>query len=61
MGGLFRQKEVRYEFELMRTFMKDQNMNWRVAFTSQNVMNMDYGVLDIPHIVIIDAKGKCAV
>lgn len=47
-----------YEFELMRTFMKDQNMNWRVAFTSQNVMNMDYGVLDIPHIVIIDAKGN---
>ena len=47
-----------YEFELMRTFMKDQNMNWRVAFTSQNVMNMDYGVLDIPHIVIIYAQGN---
>ena len=47
-----------YEFELMRTFMKDQNINWRVAFTKQNVMNMEYGVLDIPHIVIIDAEGN---
>lgn len=47
-----------YEIELMQTLMKDMGITWRVAFTEQNVMNMDYGVTSIPHIVILDAEGN---
>ncbi len=31
-----------YEIELMQALMKDMEITWRVAFTEQNVMNMDY-------------------
>mgnify|MGYP000710123723 FL=1 len=47
-----------YEIELMQALMKDMEITWRVAFTEQNVMNMDYGVTSIPHIVILDAEGN---
>lgn len=47
-----------YEMELMQSFMKDMGITWRIAFTGQNVMNMDYGVTSIPHIVILDADGN---
>lgn len=47
-----------YEMELMQSFMKDMGITWRVAFTEQNVMNLDYGVTSIPHIVILDSEGN---
>ena len=47
-----------YEIELMQALMKDMEITWRVAFTEQNVMNMDYGVTSIPHIVILDTEGN---
>lgn len=47
-----------YEMELMQSFMKDMGITWRIAFTGQNVMNMDYGVTSIPHIVILDSDGN---
>lgn len=46
------------EMELMKTFMKDMDMTWRVAFTRQPVFNTDYGVKSIPHVVIIGADGS---
>ena len=46
------------EFQLMRDFMRDLDMTWTVAFSEQNVFNAEYGVKGIPHIVIIDAKGR---
>ena len=46
------------EMELMKTFMKQQNMTWKVAFAKQGVYNPDYGVHGVPHIAIIDAEGK---
>lgn len=45
------------EMELMRTFMEDMDMTWRVAFTKQPVFNTDFGVKSIPHVAIIDASG----
>lgn len=45
------------EMELMKTFMKDMDITWRVAFTRQSVFNTDFGVKSIPHIVLIDAEG----
>lgn len=45
------------EMELMKTFMKDMGMTWRVAFTRQPVFNPDYGVGSIPHVVLIDPAG----
>jgi thiol-disulfide isomerase/thioredoxin len=46
------------ELNLMKVFIKDQNMTWNVAFTKQKVYNPDYGVRGIPHIAIIDTEGK---
>lgn len=47
-----------YEMDLMKGFMKDMGMTWRVAFSRQWVMNPDYGVLGIPHLTVLDADGK---
>lgn len=46
------------EFELMKEFMKDADMTWKVAFSSGNVFNPMYGVKGIPHVAIIDAEGR---
>ena len=46
------------ELEKRQALKKDMEITWRVAFTEQNVMNMDYGVTSIPHIVILDAEGN---
>ena len=46
------------EMELMKNFMKQQNMTWKVAFAKQGVYNPAYGVHGVPHIAIIDAEGK---
>lgn len=45
------------EMELMKTFMKDMDMTWTVAFSKQPVFNPEYGVRSIPHVVLIDADG----
>ena len=47
-----------YEMDLMKGFMEDMGMTWRVAFSRQWVMNPDYGVLGIPHLTVLDADGK---
>lgn len=39
-------------------FMKAMGINWHIAITEENVMNTDFGVLAIPHVVIIDKSGK---
>lgn len=46
------------EFKLMKEFMKDADMNWKVAFSSSGVFNPMYGVRGIPHVAIIDAEGR---
>lgn len=46
------------EMALMPGYMKSMGMTWRVAFTDEDVMNTDYGVLAIPHVVLIDKKGN---
>lgn len=46
------------EFDLTTPYMKAMGMNWTVAYTRQDVMNTDYGVLSIPHITIIDKQGR---
>lgn len=46
------------EYELMKEFMKDADMTWKVAFSSGNVFNPMYGVKGIPHVAIIDAEGR---
>lgn len=38
-------------------FMKGMGVNWTIAVTEEDVMNTDFGVLAIPHVVIIDKKG----
>jgi thiol-disulfide isomerase/thioredoxin len=45
------------ELGLMPEFMKDMNMTWTVAFSTQDVFNPDYGVRGIPHVAILDPKG----
>lgn len=46
------------EFLLMKEFMKDMDMNWKVAFGATDVFNPMYGVRGIPHVAIIDAEGR---
>ncbi|WP_428936722.1 TlpA family protein disulfide reductase [Fontivita pretiosa] len=45
------------EMSLMPEFMKEKEMAWPVAFSSQPVFNPDYGVTGIPNMVIIDPNG----
>lgn len=46
------------ERELMTGFIKDMEVTWTVAFSSQEVFNPEYGVRGIPHVAIIDPSGK---
>lgn len=46
------------EFDLTAPYMKSMGMNWRVAYTEEDVMNVDYGVLAIPHVTLIDKEGR---
>ncbi len=45
------------EMDLMKSYIKSQNINWTIAYSKQEVFNPDYGVDGIPHMAIIDAKG----
>jgi hypothetical protein len=42
---------------LMPEFIKQLDMTWTVAFTSQDVFNPDFGVRGIPHVAILDPSG----
>jgi thiol-disulfide isomerase/thioredoxin len=46
------------ERELMNEFMKDMDMTWTVAYSSDSCFNPNFGVRGIPHIAIIDSTGK---
>ncbi len=46
------------EMGLMPEYMKKKGMNWTVVFADEDVFNPDFGVMGIPHVAIIDAKGK---
>lgn len=46
------------ETALMPPYMKNMGMTWRVAFTEEDVMNVQYGVLAIPHVTILDKEGR---
>ncbi len=45
------------EMSLMPEYLKTKDINWKIAFTKQDVFNPDFGVNGIPHVAIIDAKG----
>ncbi len=45
------------EMEMMRGFMEDFDMTWKVAFSDEE-FNPDFGVRGIPHVAIIDTEGK---
>jgi thiol-disulfide isomerase/thioredoxin len=44
------------EFEKMKSFVKEKEMTWPVAFTDGSA-NEAYGVSAIPHMVVVDRKG----
>lgn len=46
------------EMSLMPGYMQKMGITWRIAFTEEDVMNTDYGVLAIPHVTIIDKQGN---
>lgn len=52
------ENDPKKEMSLMPTYMKGMGINWRIAFTEEDVMNVEYGVLAIPHITLIDKEGK---
>jgi thiol-disulfide isomerase/thioredoxin len=46
------------EMDLMKSFMKDMDMTWNVAFSEQNVFNPDFGVRGIPSVALIGPDGN---
>ena len=46
------------EISLMPPYMKAMGINWRIAFSEEDVMNVEYGALAIPHVTLIDKEGK---
>ncbi len=46
------------EIGLVPAYMKSMGINWRIAFSEEDVMNVDYGVLAIPHVTLIDKQGR---
>ena len=45
------------EYDLMPQFMKEKNMTWDVAFSTENVFNPDYAIQGIPYVAIIAPDG----
>lgn len=45
------------EIACFPAFMKAMGINWHIAISKEDVMNTDFGVLAIPHVVIIDRNG----
>jgi hypothetical protein len=52
--GISKEEEV----ELMKQFIKHQNVTWPVVFSDRNCYDPDYGVMGVPTAVIIDKKGN---
>ncbi|MBC7771158.1 MAG: TlpA family protein disulfide reductase [Pyrinomonadaceae bacterium] len=50
--------DVTKEQGLMPAYIKSKDINWKIAFTKQDVFNPDYDINGIPHVAIIDAKGN---
>lgn len=46
------------EISLVPAYMKSMGINWRIAFSEEDVMNVEYGVLAIPHITLIDKESR---
>ena len=46
------------ELSCVPPYMKGMGINWTIGVSEEDVMNTDYGVLAIPHVVIIDKKGN---
>lgn len=46
------------EISLVPAYMRSMGINWRIAFSEEDVMNVEYGVLAIPHITLIDKEGR---
>ncbi len=45
------------EFDLMKGFVKNYQMDWPVVFDAKQVTHSRYNVGAIPHLVVIDRKG----
>ncbi|MDA1007683.1 MAG: TlpA disulfide reductase family protein [Planctomycetota bacterium] len=45
------------EYALMKEFMVEKDIDWTIAFSSDDVFNPDFDVNGIPHVAIIDTKG----
>ena len=52
--GISKEEEV----ELMKQFIKHQNVIWPVVFSDRNCYDPAYGVMGVPTAVIIDKKGR---
>ena len=50
-------KEQKDELERMPAWVKEMDMTWTVAVSTENCFNPDFGVQGIPAMAIIDAKG----
>lgn len=46
------------ELSLVPAYMKNMGINWRIAFSEEDVMNVEYGALAIPHVTLIDKEGR---
>ncbi len=65
-GAVMHQKRERVECKgdvakeqaEMLEFMKDMGVTWTVAITAEDVFNSEFGVRDVPFVVIIDQNGK---
>src|SRR5207244_3845083 len=45
------------EVRLMSELVDAADIRFTVAFSAANVFSPDYGVRDLPHVVVIDSKG----
>ena len=65
-GAIMHQKRERVECKgdvakeqaEMLEFMKDMGVTWTIAMTAEDVFNPNFGIRDIPFVVIIDQNGK---
>ena len=64
-GAIMHQKRERVECKgdvakeqaEMLEFMKDMGVTWTIAMTAEDVFNPEFGVRDVPFVVIIDQSG----